>query len=86
MSSMLSLYLPELLIVAWVLSLFYRTDRRCGGSNGSWNVSKKLDHDRPTSPHPACFLGGVRFEFNLGDIREVFDVGRNERLLMANCH
>ncbi|OWY69645.1 hypothetical protein B7486_20050 [cyanobacterium TDX16] len=28
MSSMLSLYLPELLIVAWVLSLFYRTDRR----------------------------------------------------------
>jgi hypothetical protein len=28
MSSTWSLYLPELLIVAWVLSLFYRTNRR----------------------------------------------------------
>jgi len=28
MSSSLSLYLPELMIIAWVLSLFYRTDRR----------------------------------------------------------
>lgn len=28
MANMFSLYLPELLIVAWVLSLFYRTDRR----------------------------------------------------------
>lgn len=28
MPSMLSLYLPELLIVAWVLTLFIRTDRR----------------------------------------------------------
>lgn len=28
MPSMLSLYLPELLIIVWVLTLFIRTDRR----------------------------------------------------------
>lgn len=28
MTNMFSLYLPELLIIAWVVTLFYRVDRR----------------------------------------------------------